>query len=114
MNGMIQRKSRYLTLSAVIRKAGPRLATIASATKAGQQRHPPGGRDAVPQHQPQEDREVDREIDERDEGRGRGTISRGKYTLPIRLALPTRLLEVSRFGTSRPSSASPGQFSGRS
>src|SRR5690242_19079363 len=35
MNVMMYRKSRYLTLSAVIRKAGPRLANTASATKTG-------------------------------------------------------------------------------
>src|SRR5258706_7686448 len=35
MKGMMKRKSRYFTLSAVMNKAGPRLVRIARATNAG-------------------------------------------------------------------------------
>src|SRR5262245_3546380 len=38
MNGMTKRKSRYLTLSAPIRRAGPRLASTAKSTNAGSKR----------------------------------------------------------------------------
>src|ERR1700686_3359603 len=95
MNGMIKRKSRYLTLSAVSRKAGPRLAIIASATKPGNSAMRQVGQKPYHTISPKRIARLTAKSTSATTAEDAGMMRRGKYTLPTRLALPTKLFEAS-------------------
>src|SRR5438270_2480540 len=94
-NGMMKRKSRYLTLRAVMYRAGPRLDNTASTMKSGRKRILKSGRkrnhsimaksriSAIPNSTSAATLEA------------LGTIKRGKYTLLMRFELLTRLFDAS-------------------
>src|ERR1700730_2532472 len=95
MNDITKRKSRYLTLSAVIHKAGPMLATKASITKPGRTNIRQPGRNRYHAINRASIAKVIKKSTKATTTVAVGTISLGKYTLLIRLALLTRLLDAS-------------------
>src|ERR1700730_11028623 len=95
MNGITSGKSRYLTLSAVIHTAGPMLATKASTTNPGRTSIRQPGRNRYHAISRASIAKVIRKSTNATITVAVGTISLGKYTLLIRLALLTRLLDAS-------------------
>src|SRR5215467_8034979 len=95
MNGITYRKSRYLTLSAVIHSDGPMLARKASKMNAGSTSIRQSGMNWYQAISPIRIENVIRKSTKATTTVAVGTISRGKYTLVIRLALLIRLLEAS-------------------
>ena len=94
MNGMMYRKSRYLTLSAVIHNPGPRLARKAIATQNGKVRICQTGKNWYHSMRPIRMVKLIRKSTNDTTMAAVGTIRRGKYTLLMRLALLMRLLEA--------------------
>src|SRR5216683_8114745 len=95
MNGMIYRKSRYWTFSAVIQSDGPKLARKARAMNRGRKTicHP--GKNLYQTSIASRMTKLIRKSTNDTMIIAVGTISRGKNTLLMRLALLIRLLDAS-------------------
>src|SRR6516162_263475 len=92
---MIKRTSRYFTFSAVSQRPGPKPASIASTTKPGSRTICQPGKNRYQIISATIITKLMVKSTEATPTAASGTIRRGKYTLLIRLALPTMLLEVS-------------------
>src|SRR6266481_6903645 len=95
MKGITYRKSRYLTLSAVIQTPMPMLATNAIKAKTGRNRTCQPGANWYQTIRPTRIAKLTRKSANATITAALGTIRRGKYTLLTRLALPIRLFEAS-------------------
>src|SRR5262245_1588468 len=95
MNGISYRKSRYLTLRAVIQTPTPRLAMKAMPANAGNRRICQPGMKWYQTISVTSIAKLIRKSTKAVITAAIGTISRGKYTLLMRLALPMRLFEAS-------------------
>src|SRR5258705_6314173 len=95
MKGITYRKSRYLTLSAVIHTPMPMLAANAMTAKNGRNRTCQPGANRYQIIRPMRMTKPIRKSTNATMTAAVGTMRRGKYTLPMRLALLIRLLEAS-------------------
>src|ERR1700675_2618134 len=92
MKGTMYRKSRYFTLSAHSQSPAPSEAPIANAMKSGSVTTRQSGRNPYQNINSAIRPRVIRKSANAVITELPGTISRGKYTFEIRLALPTRLV----------------------